>query len=124
MESLKGSKIGHWMDIISTLFVLFTNDWLDNTFEMDDLCIEVVKFIPYINVLKMHNGWTIQEWKTMLKKLFIPLFMAYKDFLMIMITLKTFYNHLIEGIYISWHLFCLNKYHVKNGLYCVFNLVA
>jgi hypothetical protein len=43
MESLESSKVRHWMDIISTLFVPFTNDWLDNTFEMDDLCIEVVK---------------------------------------------------------------------------------
>jgi hypothetical protein len=60
----------------------------------------------------MHNEWTIQEQKTMLKKLFIPLSMAYKDFLMTLITLNTFYNHLIEGIYISWLLFCLNKYHI------------
>jgi hypothetical protein len=34
MESLEGSKVGHWMNIISTLFVSFTNEWLDSTFEM------------------------------------------------------------------------------------------
>jgi hypothetical protein len=70
----------------------------------------------------MHNGWTIQEWKTMLKKLFIPLSMAYKDFLMIMITLNTFYNHLIEGIYISWLLFCLSKHQVSK-MDCIVYLI-
>lgn len=73
MESLEGFKVGHWMDINPTLFVFFTNDWLDNTFEMDDLCIEVVKIHSIYKCSQNAQWMNNAKMKNYCKKVVYPM---------------------------------------------------